>query len=37
MPRVSQKFKITFNLEGINAPQNMDQGKMFQAAIDIEL
>ena len=37
MPRVSQKFKVTFNLEGTNSPQNEDQGKMFQAAIDIEL
>lgn len=36
-PRVSQKYKITFNLQGTNTPQNEDQGKMFQAQIEVEL
>ena len=35
--RVSQKYKITFNLAGTNKPQNQDQGKNFTAEIDVEL
>lgn len=36
-PKVKQKYTITFNLEGTNSPQNEDQGKIFQAKINVEV
>ena len=36
-PRVTQNYKITFNLEGVGVPQNYDQNKHFEAMVDIEL
>lgn len=36
-PRVTQNYKITFNLEGVGGPQNYDQNKHFEAMVDIEL
>ncbi len=35
--RTTQKYTIEFNLEGINAPQNIDQNKIFRALIEIEV
>ena len=32
-----QSYTVTFNLEGINAPQNYDQGKKFSATFKIEV
>lgn len=32
-----QAYVVTFNLEGINAPQNYDQGKEFKATFKIEV
>lgn len=32
-----QAYNVTFNLVGINAPQNFDQGKSFRASFHIEV
>ncbi len=36
-PRVTQNYKITFNLVGTGGPQNYDQNRTFEAMVDIEL
>lgn len=35
--KTTQKYRVTFNLEGTNAPQNEDQGKQFSATFKIEV
>lgn len=35
--KTSQKYVITFNLEGVNGPQNYDQNRTFTARIEVEL
>lgn len=35
--KTSQKYVLTFNLEGVNGPQNYDQNKTFTAKVDVEL
>lgn len=36
-PRVTQKYTMTFKLQGTGTPQNEDQGRMFEGKIDVEL
>ena len=35
--KTTQKYRVTFNLEGTNTPQNEDQGKQFSATFKIEV
>ena len=35
--KTTQKYRVTFNLEGTNSPQNEDQGKEFSATFKIEV
>ena len=35
--KTTQKYRVTFNLEGTNSPQNEDQGKEFNATFKIEV
>ncbi len=35
--KTTQKYRVTFNLEGTNSPQNEDQGKIFNATFKIEV
>lgn len=35
--KTTQKYHVTFNLEGTNSPQNEDQGKEFSATFKIEV
>lgn len=36
-PYVKQKYTVSFRLEGVNGPQNYDQGKEFSGKLQIEL
>ena len=35
--KTTQRYRVTFNLEGTNSPQNEDQGKKFTATFKIEV
>ena len=35
--QTTQRYRVTFNLEGTNSPQNEDQGKKFTATFKIEV
>ena len=35
--KTTQRYRVTFNLEGTNSPQNEDQGKQFTASFKIEV